>query len=152
MKTYVFILAVILLASCQKHKEKKAWKAWYGTYQIDDDPVLMYDDFHGDSVYVTRLSINKDGISFSTESGTEPSCQFDKLDESDNAGFDYQLTFKEIRLFLFGSGYAGQLESPTEEELNNNKSYYLKRINDSKIMFMMQTTGAPNKQVILNLE
>ena len=144
-------MALIVLASCAKHKERKAWKQWYGNYEIVGSQELMYDDFHGEPVYASEIGINKYGISFTTPSGTEPSCTFEKMDECDISGFDYQLKFVEIRLFLFGAGVSGQLESPSEEELNQDFKYYFKRLNDSKIMFMKKGGNGQETQIIFNL-
>lgn len=151
-RSTILLLVVVLVAGCQKHQEKKAWKKWYGSYSISGNQITMWDDFHGEPVYATQLGINKYGISFSTEGGTEPSCSFSKMDDCDKPGFDYQLQFDQITLFVFGSGGTGQLQSPSKEELNENRSYYLKRINDSKILFIAHMNGQEQFQAIFNLE
>lgn len=140
MKSLLSALVVLfLLGSCAKYKERKAWKEWYGSYSLSTE-IRLYDDFYGDSVYADQLSINKYGISFSHSDGTQPSCVFSKLDESSIPGYDYQLHFEEIRLFVFGE-QSGQLAPPTEAELNADRDFLFKRVSDSKILFRIESNG-----------
>lgn len=140
MKPIIFALATLfLLGSCAKYKEKRAWKQWYGSYTLTSE-IMLFDDFHGDPVYADQMSINKYGISFTHSNGTQPSCVFSKIDNNDIPGYDYKLTFKEIRQFVLGS-QGGQLASPSEETLNDNHDYYLKRVSDDKILFRIDEGG-----------
>lgn len=143
------LVVLFLLASCAKYKEKRAWKEWYGTYTLSTD-IQLYDDFNGDPVFANQLSINKYGISFSHTDGTQPSCVFSKMDESSIPGYDYQLIFKEIRLYVFGSE-SGQLVSPSETALNQDREFLFKRVDDSKIIFRIQNDGQLIDNVGCNL-
>ena len=151
MKPIVFALsALFLLSSCAKYKEKRAWKQWYGTYNLSQD-IQMYDDFHGDPVSSNRLGINKYGITFTHSDGTQPSCVFTKMEVSDIPGYDFQLKFEEIRLFVFGE-QSGQLASPSANTLNNNRTYYFKRVSDNEILFRINEGGQLLSQVNCTLE
>lgn len=140
MKSILSALVVLfLLGSCAKYKERRAWKEWYGSYTLSTE-IQLYDDFYGEPVFADRLSINKYGISFSHSDGTQPSCVFSKLDETSIPGYDYQLYFEEIRLFVFGD-QSGQLAPPSADELNSGRDFLLKRVSDSKIIFRIESNG-----------
>ena len=143
------LIALFLLASCAKIKDRKAWKQWYGSYTLSHE-IQLFDDFHGDTVYADQLSINKYGISFTHSNGNEPSCVFSRLETSSIPGYDYQLKFEEIRLYVFGE-QSGQLAPPSEEELNDNKEYLLKRIDENKILFRVETNGQMDQNVQCSL-
>lgn len=143
------LIALFLLASCAKIKDRKAWKQWYGSYSLSHE-IQLFDDFHGDTVYADQLSINKYGISFTHSDGNEPSCVFSRIENVSIPGYDYQLKFEEIRLFVFGEE-SGQLAPPSEEALNENKDFLLKRVNDDKILFRIETNGQMDENVQCSL-
>jgi hypothetical protein len=150
MKTALTALvALLLLASCAKIKDRKAWKQWYGSYTLSHE-IQLFENFHGDTVYADQLSINKYGISFTHSNDNEPSCVFSRLENESIPGYDYQLKFEEIRLFVFGEE-SGQLASPSESELNADKEYLLKRVDDNKVLFRIETNGQMYQNVQCSL-
>ena len=72
------------------------------------------------------------------------------METSSIPGYDYQLKFEEIRLFVFGE-QSGQLAPPTEAELNDNKEYLLKRVDENKILFRVETNGQMDQNVQCSL-
>lgn len=142
MKKSANILALVLVgltlfssASCSKRKEQKAWKALYGNYEISS-PVLMYTFDNGEEINAVTMNISETAIAFYQASDDVYSCEFFSRPESDNPNYDYQIYFNQTRLYVFNSNTMQMVEqpSPSEEDLNEDVKFYLKRSGESLIL------------------
>lgn len=131
----VLITGLVVFSSCSKRKEQKAWKALYGNYEISS-PVLMYTFDDGEEINAVTMNISETAIAFYQSSDDVYSCEFFSKPESDNSNYDYQIYFNQTRLYVFNTSTMQMDEqpSPSEEDLNANVKFYLKRSGDGLIL------------------
>jgi hypothetical protein len=138
MRVLFFVLVVGVFSSCQKHKERKAYKELWGTYKIESPFVAFQDSTH--HVEADVLGLNEVGIGLSLRGdNTEYGCEFSML-ENDDSQYDYKLSFDKLRLFILNTSTGQFIEqpSPSKSELNSGRDFYLKRLADNKISLIVK--------------
>lgn len=134
----LFLMAVlVLVASCQKHKEKKAYKKLWGSYTTESAFVVFEnEDYH---VEADLLGLNEVGVGLSlSTNSSEYGCEFSLL-ENDSPEYDYKLSFDKLRLFILNTSTGQLIEqpSPSKSELNSGRAFYLKVYDDNTLGYIV---------------
>lgn len=141
MKKLVLFLAVVVgfisLFSCQKNEAYDQYETYFGIYTSSE---FQLNTDSQTSVLVDRLSISEVGVSlsYSDDNVIMPACNFSPY-VSDRPEFDYKLTFDGTTLFVLNieTGMFNEQPSPSSEELNNGRSFYLKKPGESEMLFVI---------------
>lgn len=137
MKYVLFFIGLsVLFTSCEKHKERKAYKELWGAYKTES--FVIYQD---DSYYVQAdvMGLNEEGVGFSlSDDNAEYGCEFSLL-ENDNESYDYKLSFDRLRLFILNVNTGEFIEqpSPSKSELNQGRLFYLQRSGNGKLTLVI---------------
>lgn len=142
-KSMLFLLIGVFaftFFSCEKKRIRKAYEECYGLY-ITEPGFTILDKPGYDTIISNELSIGDEGAVLyydGSEAENQPSCNF-SVSVSENPNYDYKLYFEKTLLFTLNIATGEMVEavSPPKSVLNDGRSFYLKRVSDNSMLFIV---------------